>query len=139
MGFVIMIAEDGVMYRLLRDPKPIGRCYKCDYYTKCTKSQEEPCRLDGGKKVNYLKRIPLKSTLNLEDITFTKTRVKYKGQMADKCLVKSLLHDTEFMLGCNVWPLISDIYWYDMRYANLKESLEKNVTLLKGLIAISHY
>lgn len=139
MGRVIMIAEDGVMYRLLTHPKPIARCYKCDYYTKCTKPQEEPCRLDGGKRVNYLKRIPVDCSLNIENITFTKTRVKYKGQMADKCQVKSLLHETEFMLGRNVWPLYSDIYWYDMRYADLKEPLEKNVTLLKGLIAISRY
>ena len=132
-----MIAEDGQIYRLLEDPKPIGRCYKCSYYTKCTDTKNEPCRLDGGKKVNYLKRIPLKGTLNVDDVTFTKTRVKFKGQLADKCIVKSLIHDSEFMLGQNVWPLFSDIYWYDMRYADLKEHLERNIALLKGLMAIS--
>ena len=137
MARVIMIAEDGLVYRLLQDPKPIGRCYKCDYYTKCTDTKCEPCRIDGGKKVNYLKRIPQKGTLNVDDVTFTKTRVKYKGQLADKCIVKSLIHDSEYMLGQNLWPLFSDVYWYDMRYSDLKEQLERNIALLRGLIAIS--
>ena len=134
-----MVLENGVPYRVIDDNKPMAKCYKCDLYSRCEKKSDAPCMEIKG--LGYLKQIPLKDKNvcfgDIEDVTFTKARVKYKGIIADKCMIKSLIRDTEKLLGNTTWPLVSDIYWYDMRYSELKEQLERNIALLRGLIAIS--
>ena len=139
MARLIMVFEDGIPYRVIDDNKPMAKCYKCARYPICDKKSDAPCMEIKG--LGYLKIIPVMDKeskwFNVKDITFTKTRVKYKGRLSDKCEVKSLIHETEYMLGNIVWPLVTDIYWYDMRYSELKEHLERNVSLLNGLMAMS--
>lgn len=134
-----MVLEDGVPYRVIDDNKPMSKCYKCALYSKCDKKSDAPCMEIRG--LGYLRKLPVTDEswqqIDVKDITFTKMRVKYKGRQSDKCEVKWLIHGTEYMLGNNVWPLVTDIYWYDMRYSELKEHLERNVSLLNGLIAMS--
>lgn len=139
MARIIMVLEDGVPYRVIDDNKPMAKCYKCARYAICEKKSDAPCMEIKG--LGYLKRIPVvdgvSKWFDVKDITFTKKRVKFRGKQSDKCEVKWLIHESEFMLGNTVWPLVTDIYWFDMRYSELKEHLERNVSLLNGLMAMS--
>lgn len=69
--------------------------------------------------------------INIADIDFSKPRVRYKGEVQDKCSLSGLIHDTAFMLGNTSWPLWSDIYWDTARYDELRDRLIKNVNALK--------
>lgn len=70
--------------------------------------------------------------VSIEDLDFSKPRVRYKGEVQDKCALSGLIHDTAFMCGNTSWPLWSDIYWDSARYDELKERLIENVNKLKA-------
>ena len=120
---------DGHMYLAVGYEKAKAKCYKCALYCNCKCGTIAPC--DNFPGNCYFIEVPRKdSWVNIEDIEFTKTRVKYLNVTQDKCGVKSLIHNTEYALGNTVWPIYSDIYWFDMPYKELRERLLKNVQTL---------
>ena len=123
------IEKDGHMYLAVEFEKPMAKCYKCALYATCGHIGTEACDAFSGNC--YFIEVPRKdSWVNIEDIEFTKTRVKYLNVTQDKCGVKSLIHNTEYALGNTIWPIYSDIYWFDMSYKELREKLLKNVQTL---------
>lgn len=56
---------------------------------------------------------------DLEKIDMTRPRVRYNGEVLDKCSLSGLIHDVAFMAGNTSWPLWSDIYWYSATYKEL--------------------
>ena len=69
-----------------------------------------------------------------EDVDFSHPKVRYKGVVMDKIGLKSLIHDTEFMLRNDAWPLSTDIYWNDLRYDELVKRLKENIYTIDILI-----
>ena len=121
--------KDGHMYLAVEYGKPKAKCYKCALFQKCACGTIAPCDTFSGSC--YFIEVPRESVgVDFDAIEFTKTRVKYKGTTLDKCGVKNLVHDTEYALGNTVWPIYSDIYWFDMPYKELRERLLKNVQTL---------
>ena len=120
---------DGHMYLVVEYEKPKAKCYKCALYNTCGHVGTEACDAFSGNC--YFVEVPRKiRDVNIEEIDFTKSRVKYKGITQDKCGVKGLIHDTELALGNNVWPIYTDIYWFDTPYWQLREKLLRNVQTL---------
>lgn len=56
---------------------------------------------------------------DLEKIDMTRPRVRYNGEVLDKCSLSGLIHDVAFMAGNTYWPIWSDIYWYSATYKEL--------------------
>lgn len=56
---------------------------------------------------------------DLKKIDMTRPRVRYNGEVLDKCSLSDLIHDVAFMAGNKAWPLWSDIYWYSATYKEL--------------------
>ena len=130
-----LIYENGTTYRTISTLSPRAKCYKCDFYARCMKDgKNQPCMI--FKDNVYLKELPVEdsTTTDWNEFDFSKAYVKYKGKRIDKCSVKNYIHDSEYQLGNVVWPLVSDIYWYDMPYIELKNKLKENVYLLRALI-----
>lgn len=134
-----LIYQHGVTYRVIPSNLPLAKCYKCDLYEICPKKAEnKPCQ--PFKSNVYFVEVPrdFSSAPDWDDFDFSKKFVKYKDKRIDKCEIKTHIHSAAFQLGNTVWPLITDIYWYDMRYEELKKDLENKVYLLRALIAAKH-
>ena len=130
-----LIYENGTAYRVMTSNSPLAKCYKCDIYEMCPKyTINKPCRpfVDNV----YLKELPVEDSTapDWNEFDFSKAYVKYKGKRIDKCSVKNYIHQSAYQLGNDAWPLLSDIYWYDMPYIELKNKLKENVYLLRALI-----
>lgn len=61
--------------------------------------------------------------INIQDIDFSKPRVRYQGEVQDKCDLSFLINEVALMAGNGDWPLHSDIYWHSSKYSELKETL----------------
>lgn len=134
-----LIYQNGVTYRVIPSNLPLARCYKCDLYEVCPKKDvNKACQ--PFKSNVYFKEVPVKDSTapDWNDFDFSKKFVKYKCKRLDKSELKSYIHTAAFQLGYTVWPLMTDIYWYDMRYEELKKNLENKVYLLRALIAAKH-
>lgn len=133
-----LIYLNGVVYRIIPSSAPRAKCYKCDLYEFCPKYVNKACQ-PFGENV-YFKEVPVEYSTapDWNDFDFSKKFVKYKGKRIDKCEVKTHIHTAAYQLGNIVWPLTSDIYWYDMRYEELKKDLENKVYLLRALIVAKH-
>lgn len=130
------VEYQGHFYLVVDDNVNIGgrrmACYNCALYKECTKDREFAFCDEFREPVHFIE-VPRKNKcydVNIDDISFTKTRVRYKGKTIDKCEVKTLIHNTEFLLGNYVWPIYSDIYWFDIPYEDLKKKLFHNVQAL---------
>lgn len=130
---------NGVTYRVIPSNLPHARCYKCDLYEVCPKKEVNKACQPFRENV-YFKEVPVESTIRPDwnDFDFSTKYVKYKGKRIDKCELKTHIHTAAFQLGNTIWPLVTDIYWYDMRYAELKKDLENKVYLLRALITAKH-
>lgn len=130
---------NGVTYRVIPSNLPHARCYKCDLYEVCPKKEVNKACQPFRENV-YFKEVPVESTIGPDwnDFDFSTKYVKYKGKRIDKCEINTHIHTAAFQLGNTIWPLVTDIYWYDMRYAELKKDLENKVYLLRALITAKH-
>lgn len=63
--------------------------------------------------------------IQLDLIDMTRPRVRYNGEVQDKCQLAGLIHDVALMAGNSIWPLYSDIYWDSATYVYLKAELNK--------------
>lgn len=136
---MFLIYLNGVSYRIMPSVLPRARCYKCDLYEACPKkSENKPCQ--PFRSDVYFKEVPIDDSTapDWDDFDFSHKFVKYKGKRIDKCEVKTHIHTAAYQLGNIVWPLMTDIYWYDMGYAELKVDLENKVYLLRALITAKH-
>lgn len=127
---------NGEFYRVIEDTirTSMGRCYKCDLYKQCTKDSIGDCK--DLKCLCHFIKIPRKNSLydvRAEDFDFSKSKVRYKGQVKDKCTLASLIHCVEYQIGQTVWPLVTDIYWFDYDYNYLKTKLEQCVKTLRAI------
>lgn len=131
----IMITEEGAFLARYRTTKLVGgKCYACAYYKFCNKDHWNACSELSG---SYNFTTPILGTdmrVNPADVDFSGKRVKYKGEVMDKCGLSRLIHDTEFMLRNDGWPLSTDIYWDNMLYDELKKRLKANIYALDILI-----
>lgn len=134
-----IIYEIGITYRVISTNKPLAKCYKCDLYGFCPKEAvNKPCA--PFKHNVYFKEIPVEDSTapDWNDFDFSTKFVKYKGKRINKLSIKNYIHQSAFQLGNIAWPLFTDIYWYDMGYAELKKDLENKVYLLRALIVAKH-
>lgn len=60
----------------------------------------------------------------LETLDLTRPRVRCNGRALDKCSLSSLIHEVALRSGWDAFPLVSDIYWDTMTYAELRAKLE---------------
>lgn len=130
-----LVYLNGVTYRIVPTNLKLSRCFKCDLYEDCPKwDVNKACQ--PFKENVYFREVPLKSTIapDWDDFDFSTKFVKYKGKRIDKSELKTHINTASYQLGNTIWPLTSDIYWYDMRYAELKKELENKVYLLRALI-----
>lgn len=130
------IEHEGHFYLAVDDLVSFGgrcaACYNCALYKECPKDKRLAFCEEFQGNVHFIE-VPRKNEhydVNIDDISFTKTRVKYKGITVDKCTLKTLIHDTEFLLGNCIWPIYSDIYWFDTPYKDLMKKLFHNVQAL---------
>lgn len=63
--------------------------------------------------------------INEGDIDLSGKRVRYKGEVQDKCGLSNVIHKVASKHGNGNWPLWSDIYWYSATYSELREYLEE--------------
>lgn len=70
--------------------------------------------------------------IEIESIDMSKPRVRYKGQVQDKCALSGLIHDVALMAGNSVYPMWSDIYWDSARYDELRDYLTKWIEKYKS-------
>ena len=126
----LIVEIDGELYLTIKHNDDVGRCYHCALYKNC---QLMIC--SSMKNVRFWK-IPKESRVDLDAIVFYKRKVKYKGQFIDKCGAATLIHDCEAMLGNQIWPLHSDIYWFDTTFEELRTKLLHDVTLLRSLFEL---
>ena len=63
--------------------------------------------------------------VRIEEIDFSKPRVRYQGKVQDKCDLSFLIHEVALSAGNSVWPLYSDIYWDTALYKELVDDLKK--------------
>lgn len=132
----IMITEEGAFLARYRTTKQVaGKCYSCAYYKFCKKGHFGAC-IDLSPSYNFVKpNLDSESMhVNPADVDFSGKRVKYQGKVMDKCGLSKLIHDTEFMLRHDGWPLTTDIYWDTMLYDELKKRLKANIHTLDILI-----
>lgn len=127
---------NGEFYRVVEDTIRTGggRCYKCDLYKYCTSNTVGEC--EEVKALCHFIKIPRKNSLydvNAEDFDFSKAKVRYKGEVKDKCALSTLIHCVEYQIGQTVWPLATDIYWFDYDYKYLKTKLEESVKMLRAI------
>lgn len=54
----------------------------------------------------------------------SKPRVRCNGRALDKCALSGLIHEVALRSGWDSWPLVSDIYWDTMTYAELRAKLD---------------
>lgn len=131
----IMITEEGAFLARYRTTKQVtGKCYSCAYYKFCKKDHWNACSELSGS-YNFV--TPILGTdmhINPADVDFSGKRVKYQGKVMDKQGLSRLIHDTEFMLRNDAWPLTTDIYYQDMYYDMLVERLKANIYTLDILI-----
>lgn len=135
----IMITENGAfLARYLTTKQVGGKCYRCAYYKYCTRDHWNACSELSG---TYLFVKPFTDStiacVHPSDFDFSKAKVRYKGEVVDKFGLKSLIHDTEFMLRNDAWPLPTDIYWENYTYDELKNILKANVQTLDILLKFS--
>ena len=130
-----MITEEGAFLARYRTTKQVaGKCYACAYYKFCEKGHWSACSELSGS-YNFV--TPILGTdmhVNPANVDFSGKRVKYQGKVMDKCGLSKLIHDTEFMLRNDEWPLTTDIYYQDMYYDMLVERLKANIYTLDILI-----
>lgn len=134
-----LIYRNGVTYRVIPSNLPLAKCYKCDLYESCPKKDViKPC--EPFKNNVYFREVPIDSTVapDWDAFDFSKKFVKYKGKKIDKSEMQEHIHTAAFQLGNTAWPLVTDIYWYDTRYEELKKDLENKVYLLRALITAKH-
>lgn len=132
----IMITEEGAfLARYLTTKQVAGKCYACAYYKSCNKDHAGACSNLSGC---YYFVTPILNSENMRvnpaDVDFSGKRVKYQGKVMDKCGLSRLIHDTEYMLRNDGWPLTTDIYWDTMLYDELKRRLKANIYTLDILI-----
>lgn len=134
-----LIYQSGRSYRAICANRPLAKCYRCDLYEACPKKTEDrPCL--PFKENVYFKEVPVECSYapDWNDFDFSTKFVKYKGKRIDKCEVKTHIRTAAHQLGNTIWPLLTDIYWYDMKYEELKKDLENKVYLLRALITAKH-
>ena len=61
---------------------------------------------------------------DLSTLDMSHPRVRCNGHALEKCELSGLIHELALRAGWDAWPLASDIYWYKMTYAELRESLD---------------
>lgn len=62
---------------------------------------------------------------DLSTLDMSHPRVRCNGFALDKCALSGLIHEVALRSGWEAWPIISDIYWYSMTYADLRAELDK--------------
>lgn len=132
----IMITEEGAFLARYRTMKQVaGMCYSCAYYKFCKKGQRLACGKMTGN-YNFVKPYLNSESqrVNPADVDFSGKRVKYQGKVMDKYGLSLLIHDTEYMLHNEAWPLSTDLFYDDMHYDMLKEHLKANIYTLDILI-----
>lgn len=61
---------------------------------------------------------------DLSTLDMSHPRVRCNGCALDKCALSGLIHEVAQRAGWAAWPLVSDIYWYSMTYAELRAELD---------------
>lgn len=132
----VMITQDGAfLAKFLPGNQQKGKCYSCAYYKFCPKKQWAACdELSGSYHFIRPRLISPTMMVNPDDVDFSHPKVRYMGVVQDKLGLRTLIHDTEFMLGNDAWPLTTDIYWDSILYEELKKQLQENVRILDILI-----
>lgn len=133
--FVMITQEGAFLAKYLTTKQTAGKCYRCAFYKYCTKERWNACNELSGS-YHFVKPILDSPTMQVrpEDVDFSHPKVRYKGVVMDKIGLKSLIHDTEFMLRNDAWPLSTDIYWNDLRYDELVKRLKENIYTIDILI-----
>lgn len=109
-----------------------GICYKCAAYKTCSLCAMAPCHQ--MKYPCYFVKVPTNhnrlADLHIDEFDFSKKRVRHGGIVLNKLYIADLIHETEALLGCTEWPLMTDIYPDSFNYDLLKEKLRENVLIL---------
>ena len=63
---------------------------------------------------------------DLSTLDMSRPRVRCNGRVLDKCALSGLIHELALRAGWEAWPLVSDIYWDSMTYAELRAELDKH-------------
>ena len=61
---------------------------------------------------------------DLSTLDMSHPRVRCNGCALDKCALSGLIHEVAQRAGWDAWPLVSDVYWYSMTYAELRADLD---------------
>lgn len=133
--FVMITQEGAFLAKYLTNKQKKGKCYSCAYYKFCSKKKWAACDELSGS-YHFVRPRLNSPTMQVkpDDVDFSHPKVRYKGVVQDKLGLRTLIHDTEFMLGNDDWPLTTDIYWDCMLYADLRKLLMENIRTLEILI-----
>lgn len=133
--FVMITQEGAFLAKHLTNKQQKGKCYSCAFYKFCSKKAWAVCdKLSGSYHFVKPRLNSPTMQVNPDDVDFSHPKVRYHGVVMDKLGLRSLIHDTEFMLGNDAWPLTTDIYWNDILYEDLRQLLMENVRTLNILI-----